>query len=267
MARILKKKFLASKWKYPLVYILFIFISLLPPITEVSFPPEDTQKVIIELLKVSIIPYRHLGIIFHILFLIQILLIIMHTKNAGRVIAGSMGLDYIIISVIQSIGNTETFGIVIHTGGLVAFFILGLTWLWVAFKEEISISSIKLNWQHVFLMVFTLLAFWSPYKEVTGKIVPDFDPLLLINSADFGLTFCFTTPVFLFFLILIYPNVNKYAFRITAFNALIYAIYNLSHWINPETRWMGVLHLPLLVLSIYSLSQSTKAKLLKMDNP
>ena len=40
------------------------------------------------------------------------------------------------------------------------------------------------------------------------------------------------------------------ALHITAFNGLLYGLFNLSHWSNPNTLWMGVMHLPLLVLSI-----------------
>jgi len=86
-----------------------------------------------------------------------------------------------------------------------------------------------------------------------GVIQPNFDPVLLLTSPDYGLTFCFTTPVFLLGLILIYPNVNQFAFRITAFSGLLYGLFNLTHWFNPDTQWMGFLHLPLLIISIYAL--------------
>jgi hypothetical protein len=33
-------------WIYPLVYIGLIIISFLPPITEISYDPQDTQDVI-----------------------------------------------------------------------------------------------------------------------------------------------------------------------------------------------------------------------------
>ncbi|MCP5191404.1 MAG: hypothetical protein H6988_13590, partial [Pseudomonadales bacterium] len=75
----------------------------------------------------------------------------------------------------------------------------------------------------------------------------------LLTSPDYGLTYCFVTPLFLFLLILFYPTVDEFAFRVTAFNGLLYGIYNLSHWFNPELVMMGVMHLPLLVLSLVAL--------------
>jgi hypothetical protein len=61
------------------------------------------------------------------------------------------------------------------------------------------------------------------------------------------------TPVFLFALILFYPNVDKFAFRVTAFNGLIYGLFNLTHWFNPDMVWMGVLHIPLFVVPLVAL--------------
>jgi hypothetical protein len=61
------------------------------------------------------------------------------------------------------------------------------------------------------------------------------------------------TPVFLFLLIVLYPRVDAFAFRVTAFNGLIYGLLNLAHWFNPDLVWMGVLHIPLLVIPLVAL--------------
>ena len=50
-----------------------------------------------------------------------------------------------------------------------------------------------------------------------------------------------------------YPRVNEFAYKVTAFNGLLYGLYNVSHWFSPERQWMGFLHLPLLLLSAYAL--------------
>jgi hypothetical protein len=65
--------------------------------------------------------------------------------------------------------------------------------------------------------------------------------------------FCLTTPVFLFLLVLFYPKVNAFAYRITAFTGLLYGLFNMTHFFNPQLRWMGILHLPLLVISLCAL--------------
>jgi hypothetical protein len=61
------------------------------------------------------------------------------------------------------------------------------------------------------------------------------------------------TPVLLFLLTLFYPRVDLFAFRVTAFNGLIYGLLNLTHWFDPDRVWMGVMHIPLLVISLVAL--------------
>lgn len=248
------------KWFFPVVYFLFIVISVLPPITEKAFSPENTQDVIINLLMVAITPYKGWGIVFHVVTLLIILLIALRPEKAGRLFAVYMGLDFFIIALAQSFGNTVKYGFVVHTSGLIAFIILGLSWIWVAIRGNIETSFKDIKWYTYILLPLALLAFWSPYRVDGLSVIPHFDPILLFTSPDYGFTFCFTTPVFLYLLILFYPKVNLLAYRITAFNGLLYALFNLSHWFNPDTRWMGVLHIPLLVTSIYALVKSTKHK-------
>jgi hypothetical protein len=100
------------------------------------------------------------------------------------------------------------------------------------------------------------LVFWSPITIEGSKVAPNFNPLLLLTSPDYGLAYCFLTPVFLFLLILFYPQVDTFAYRVTAFNGLIYGLLNLTHWFNPDMVWMGVLHIPLLVIPVTALGLS-----------
>src|SRR5574339_528444 len=58
---------------------------------------------------------------------------------------------------------------------------------------------------------------------------------------------------FLLGMIFFFPYVNPFAYRITAFCGLLYGLFNLTHWFNLDTRWMGFLHLPLLIISLYAL--------------
>ncbi|MBS7279722.1 MAG: hypothetical protein KIH09_07770 [Candidatus Freyarchaeota archaeon] len=92
---------------------------------------------------------------------------------------------------------------------------------------------------------------------------PNFNPLFLLTSSGYGLTFCMTTPVFLCLLTLFYPQINELAYKITAFVGIIYGVLNMPHLFSPYTVWMGVLHFPLLFISIYALilSRILKEKL------
>ncbi len=242
-----------TNWKYILLYGFLFLVNALPLITEKPYQPQDTQDVIINLLMVSILPYQAYGPIFHIATLLLVAGILWKPDRLGRLMAVYLGVNYLIIAAAQTMGQTGKYGFVIHLSALLTMLILGLTWLFVAFRNDIQPTFKKPSLLEYGLIALALLAFWGPYAEVDGAIRPHFDPLLLLTGPDYGLTFCFTTPVFLLGLILIYPHVNQFAYRITAFSGLLYGLFNLTHWFNPATQWMGFMHLPLLVISIYAL--------------
>ena len=241
------------EWKYTLVYIFLFIINILPLITEKPYQPQDTQDVIINLLMVATLPYQAYGPVFHIATLLIVFAILWKPGRLGRLMAGYIGVNYFIIAAAQTMGQTEKYGFVIHLSALLTMLILGIMWLIVAFRNDIQAMFKKPTLLEYGLIALALLAFWGPYTEVDGTIRPHFNLLLLLTGSDYGLTFCFTTPVFLLGLIFTYPNVNQFAYRITAFSGLLYGLFNLTHWFNPATQWMGFLHLPLLVISIYAL--------------
>lgn len=241
------------KWLYPVVYVVLFIISMAPLYTEKPYLPQNTQDVLISLFMVAGAPYMAYAPLFHIATLLIVALIFYRPAKMGRLVAGYMGLNYLIIAVTGTMGQTKEYGFVVHTGGLIVYIILGITWLVVAAKNDLTSSFKRLTLPEYGLLLLAVLAFWAPYTMVNTTVQPHFDPLLLLTSPDYGMTFCFTTPVFLLGLILFYPSVNPFAYRATAFNGLIYGLFNLTHWFNVDTRWMGFLHLPLLILSVYAL--------------
>ena len=238
------------KWLYPAVYLLFVIINFLPLYAQKPYAPQDTQDVILNLLMVSIAPYEQFGFVFHVATLLIVALIAVFGEKMGRILAAYMGVDYLVIAFVQAIGTTEKYGLVIHTGALITSLVLGIAWIVVAARGTLRPSYESIPSLRYLLLPLALLVFWSPYND---EVQPYFNPVLLITSPDYGLTFCFTAPVFLFLLVLFYPKVDAFAYGITAFNGLLYGIFNLTHFLNPQLRWMGVLHLPLLVISLCAL--------------
>jgi hypothetical protein len=248
------------KWFYPAIYGLLIVISMLPPITQVPYDPRNTQDVITNILLVSILPYRSWGWVFHVVTLGVIALAFFHPQVAGRVTAAYFGINYLLIAAVQTNARTQKYGFAVQTGALVAMALLGMLWLWVAWQDKLQASFKEIpSWRWV-LLPLALLVFWSPIALEGTKVVPDFSPLLLLTSPDYGLAYCFVTPVFLFLLILFYPKVDVFAFRVTAFNGLLYGLFNLTHWFNPEMVWMGVMHIPLLVMPLVALFLSKRER-------
>lgn len=249
-AGLLRHKIGRKKWGLTAVFLLFTLISFLPLYTQQPYAPEDTQDVIVSLLQVSIASYKQFAPFFHIATLLIVMLIALFAEKMGRILAAYMGLNYLVIAFVQSIGTTQEYGFVIHTGALLASILLGVVWLVVAAGNNLKPSFKNTPLSRYLLLPLAVLAFWGPYNQA---LQPDFSPVLLFTSPDYGLAFCFTTPVFLFLLIVCHPQVDNFAFKITAFNGLLYGLFNLAHFLNPELRWMGVLHLPLLIISFSAL--------------
>lgn len=250
-------------WFYPLVYFVLIVISFLPLYTEQPYDPRETQNVIFEVLQVSTQPYTAWGWIFHLGTLAVIGFSLWKPALGGRSIAAYFGLNYLVIAALQTRGVTPSYGLAVHTGALVADVLLALLWLWVAWKDRLH-----LDWQAIprwrwLLLPLALLVFWSPVAYHEGRFVFDFNPLLLLTSAHYGLAYCFVTPVFLFLLILAWPQVDEFTFRVTAFNALLYGLFNLSAWTDPATQVMGAMHIPLLVLPPVALILTRKTPSVK----
>ncbi len=243
------------RWVYPLAYGLLLIIFFLPPYAEIPYAPQETSNVINALLRVTAnpAPYTILSPLFHLATLALIALMAWRPGHAGRVLSAYMGVNYLVIGWVQGQGVTDTYGYVVHTGNVVACALLAIIWLSVAVQNRLSISLRELDWRHYALAPLALLAFWSPASLTESAVQPDFNPMLLLTSPAYGLSYCLTTPVFLFLLIIALPNVPPLAYRITAFNALLYGLANLTLWFDPAMWWMGFLHLPLLLLPIVAL--------------
>ncbi len=241
------------KWLFPLACLGLVILSFVPPITQVPYDPRNTQAVIYSILSISVQPYQAWGWVFHVATLLLVLFILWKPERGGRLLAAYMGFNYLLIAALQTHAFTDKYGFALQTGALVGTLIIGIIWLVVAIKDSLKLSLQNVPRWSFLLLPPALLVFWSPLKMQAGAILPNFDPRLLLTSVDYGLSYCFVTPVFLFLLFLFSNNYTSFAFRISAFNGLLYGIFNLTHWINPNTVWMGVMHLPLLILSVVAL--------------
>jgi len=98
------------------------------------------------------------------------------------------------------------------------------------------------------------LAFWYPCSISGVSAVRNFNPVKLLTN-EAGLTFCMMTPVYLSIVTLYHPRVNVATLRVTALVGAIIGVYNviLNFFLAPSLWWNGVLHMPLLTISIYGL--------------
>jgi hypothetical protein len=240
-------------WLMVSLFFVFLVLSFFPLFAQKPYPPQDTQDVILNLLMVSDLPYAAFAPFFHIATILLVGLILWQPGKWGKLLAGYIGANYLFLIVTCAQGQTEKYGYVVMTGALILYAILGILWLTAAFRNPPVAAFRRPTLPEWGLIALALLAFWGPYSIAGGAVQPGFDPLRLLSSPDYGMMFCFTTPVFLMVLILCAPAVPRWPLRITAINGFIYALFNLTHWFFPERWWMGFLHLPLLLISLYAM--------------
>jgi len=176
---------------------------------------------------------------------------------------GYAAIVFALTAGLQSISVSEQWGLAICTGNVVTFLFLSGLWMKEAIRRKHSIPLHNLTIGNLWPLLLALPAFWYPVNPQT--LLPEFNPVYLITSGA-GLSFCLATPLFLSVVLLAYPNTNNILLACTAFIGLYMGVSNLAlEWvIIPQFWWIGVLHIPLVIISAYSLG---RVQFMEMDLP
>lgn len=187
---------------------------------------------------------------FQIIPLVFLVAIFFAGKRVTRLFSVYVSLSYILIAFLQSFSISDRYGFAVLIGNVVTFLILAGLWLWesISPKNEFELQKIPV-WKY-WLILPALLPFWEPVNPHT--LLPDFNPLYMLTSGA-GLSFCMVTPLYLAILAIFFPHVNKPIFIITSVIGVFMSLGNivLEFVIYPSYWWIGVLHIPLFILSSY----------------
>ena len=169
-----------------------------------------------------------------------------------------VSIHYLFFASYHGIGMMEKYGLIINSGNLIMFLTVSAFWLWEVFVHRNNFSDRKHSfWRH-WIVPLSLFAFWFPVNQQT--LMPDFNlGYLFTNGA--GQAFCMVTPLYISVLTIYYPTVNILTLRITSTVGIIAALINIHiEFIQYPDKmwWVGVLHLPLLIISLYGLILSLK---------
>ena len=240
-----------KKWLYPITYIILFFASsFIPHYTSTGYNYfGESGKVIVQIMSVSLEKYLSLSPIFHMATFVLLILVWKYGNRVGRYFCLYFGVNLIFIALTQCIATTADYGFSIMTGTMLAFLLIGSLWIWESFNPKTNVEFSTIPLSRYWVLPLAIFAFWSPMNL---DLQPDFSPVLLLNSL-YGVGGCVTLPVFIFLLTLLYPRVNEPVYRITAFVGLIYGFWNMFSLLKPHTRWLGIIHIPLLVISLYAL--------------
>lgn len=249
---------ITRKWWFFLSFVLLQFV--VPPYASRGYKfPEEWGNVIAAALRYAFI-YSHSDLfpVFKIIPVILIVLIIVLRNRVTRFFNIYVAFSYVLFAFGQNIAVTEKYGVAICTVNVIMFLAVACFWAWEAIALQNNFSPSKIPIRRYWIVPLMFLAFWYPAGFETMK--PDFNFLGLFTNVA-GVTFCMMTPVYVGLLNLYWPNVNISTLRVTSLVGLIIALYNvlLNFCIDPGLLWWnGVLHIPLLSISLYGLILSLK---------
>lgn len=243
-------EFMARKWWF---YLLLLILYFIPPYASKSYNSAETQYVVFEVLKYSLKPYEWLAPLFHIATIVLVICLPFLGDRITRIFSVYVSINFFFIAFAQSIAVTEKYGLGILIGGIICFSIVGIFWIWEAIVKKNDFTPHRIPAWKYWVVPLAVLAFWAPLK-------PDFNPVYLLTSY-YGLAFCLTTPVILAILTFYHPRVNISTLRVTSFMGILLGILNISVIFMGANVWIsGVLHLPLLTISVYSFTLSLKRR-------
>ncbi|UCE09466.1 MAG: hypothetical protein JSW61_10910 [Candidatus Thorarchaeota archaeon] len=245
---------ITRKWWF---FVLLIALQFASPYTSVSVDPSEYGWVTGAVLSEALIyDMSFLYPIFKIAPILLVASLYVFKNRASRILSVYAGITYVLFAFLQSMAFTEDYGFAIIFSNLFMFLLVAAAWFWEAAAQKNDLSSFDIGLSRVWVVPLAVAAFWYPLEPVT--LVPDFNPLYLITNMA-GLAFCLMTPLYLSVLILAFPNVNLATMRVTSVVGIIIAFYNIlvNFVMFPELLfWNGLLHIPLLVISVYSAALS-----------
>jgi len=250
---------ITGKWWFYLVFVVVQFMIL--PYVAKGYDWTKGGEILGSIFSQAIIEsWEPVYPLFKVIPVVLVLLIIFIKNKVTRLFSAYVAISYILFAVLQNIAITEEYGLAIVTGNLVMFLIVAASWIWEAIAKKNDLSPVKPPAWKYWVAPLAFLAFWYPLNPQTMQ--PDFNSLYLLTSSA-GLAFCLMTPVYLTILTFYYPRVNLVTLRITSLVGAIIAFYNM--WVNflfkPDLLWWnGVLHIPLLTISIYGLVISLRKR-------
>jgi len=241
------------KWWFYVFCILLLFI---PSIVQQQVSSEKASLIVQEVMQNPLI-YK-VKEFFPIAKLLIVLLLIggfIWNNMFIRPFSILVSILLTFIMIFQNISLDTSFGYVILLGNILLQLVVILSWINEIRVCKNDFSKPILHFWNIIIFILAFISFWMPTQY--GKMYFSIKDLFMNES---GLTYCMVTPIIISILLLYYPNVNKMTLRITAFVGFLFGILNMITWfiLNTDFWWMGIVHLPLLIISFIGLILSKK---------
>jgi hypothetical protein len=240
---------LTGKWW---LYLLLLLLFFIPTYASKGYDRHDSIDLIGEVLSDPLINaspvLMPLAKIVPVVLIAGVLAFGNRVRRAFNVYAAVL---FFALALFQTAAITEAHGFVVISGNLALVLVVALAWVWETIAQRNDFEPRARRPWKWWVAPLAIVALFAPIDSRTMS--PDFSAAaLLANEA--GLTCCMMTPVVLAVLTLFYPSVNRTVLRVHSFAGLILGAVNMAVWffLEPWGWWMGVLHIPLVVISVYA---------------
>lgn len=194
------------------------------------------------------LPY---SVLFNSIAMMMFALVFVLKNKFSRFFSIYVALMMLFFAVTQNTSVTQEYGLGIITFSYVIAPVLAGIWFWEAtVNKNVFAFPPKITIWRISALAFAFFAFWNPINPST--IGPDFNPVYLLTNAS-STMLCTFTPMVLAILFLYYPNINSAALRITGLTGVTIGFWQmLTDFVIFPARlwWVGVLHLPIFLLSL-----------------
>jgi hypothetical protein len=175
----------------------------------------------------------------------------------ARILSYYLAFMYVVAAFLQNISISSKYGIAICTSTWLISILVALSWL-AEIKWKENDFSRPPRWKRLILLFpISILALWCPINPATN--LPDPNMHYLFSSGS-SLTFCMMTIAAISILLAYYPAINFLLLGATGLFGFLIGLGNL--WLEfiyiPQYYWVGIFHVPLVVLSFIGITLSFK---------
>lgn len=248
---------LSGKWWFYLVFFLLTFV---PAYAAKPYNSRESAGLVIAVLSNAMVySWKALFPVFKIVPILTFAALALWKDRATRAFHLYAAVNFLVVGLFENMALTPKYGFTVLTGNVAICLIITAVWLWEGVIKQSDFSKAQWSPGRLWVLPLAFIAFWYPINM--GTLRPDFNLLYLVTS-EAGVTFCMMLPVYLAVLLLFHPNVNIVTLRVTSFAGVVIGLLSAVQFfaLNRGMGWMGVLHLPLLVISICAFVLSCRVK-------
>ena len=229
-----------------------------------NLPPQEISRAISEVLSnpLAVQAPVLLPVAKALLTLAMLSPLLLRGDNTRKALYTYYAAILVVVGFLQNMSHTTDYGFVWVVGNTAIQLLVAAGFIRALIRDHGS-WALELHPERLWLIAPMALALVEPYTAAAdGTLIFAFDASVLVN--DTGVTYCMITPVVLGTMLIwgMEVGAGSSAVSFASYVGLLFGILNLLAWFvfMPASWWMGVLHLPLVIVSVTGLVFSRRAR-------